>query len=431
MQEEFLKSTILFSIFFGIVIIFIYWIIKLRDETKKKQDFQRELELSEEKYRELFDIAPVLLNAFDENGKVVLWNKECEKVFGWTLEELQKYENPISLFYTNEEIQKELLASKMEKNEYKVLYPRRKDGKILVVKWTNITLPNGDIIHIGHDITEQIENEGLLKQNGLTLRFAKNRLEELNNSLEKRIKKEIEKSTKQQALLMQQSKLVQMGEMIQNIAHQWRQPLSQINSTLMLLDAYLNEKNCMDEKIEKGISQIEDVTSYLSHTIDDFQNFFNPNKQRTLFKISDAIQRALNIVQGHINLKNIEIVNNLSSELEIYGQREELQQVLLVLINNAIDAFDMNNIVNSKIIFDMISKNNEVIIIVEDNALGIDEKIIERIFDPYFTTKYKSKGTGVGLYLAKMILQNSLNGDLSVENGKEGAKFKIKLGVKE
>lgn len=91
----------------------------------------------------------------------------------------------------------------------------------------------------------------------------------------------------------------------------------------------------------------------------------------------------------------------------------------------------MNNIVNSKIIFDMISKNNEVIIIVEDNALGIDEKIIERIFDPYFTTKYKSKGTGVGLYLAKMILQNSLNGDLSVENGKEGAKFKIKLGVKE
>ncbi|QKF73154.1 PAS sensor-containing two-component system histidine kinase [Aliarcobacter faecis] len=431
MQEEFLKSTILFYIFFGIVIIFIYWIIKLRDETKKKQDFQRELELSEEKYRELFDIAPVLLNAFDENGKVVLWNKECEKVFGWTLEELQKYENPISLFYTNEEIQKELLASKMEKNEYKVLYPRRKDGKILVLKWTNITLPNGDIIHIGHDITEQIENEGLLKQNGLTLRFAKNRLEELNNSLEKRIKKEIEKSTKQQALLMQQSKLVQMGEMIQNIAHQWRQPLSQINSTLMLLDAYLNEKNCMDEKIEKGISQIEDVTSYLSHTIDDFQNFFNPNKQRTLFKISDAIQRALNIVQGHINLKNIEIVNNISSELEIYGQREELQQVLLVLINNAIDAFDMNNIVNSKIIFDMISKNNEVIIIVEDNALGIDEKIIERIFDPYFTTKYKSKGTGVGLYLAKMILQNSLNGDLSVENGKEGAKFKIKLGVKE
>ncbi len=431
MQEEFLKSTILFSIFFGIVIIFIYWIIKLRDETKKKQDFQRELELSEEKYRELFDIAPVLLNAFDENGKVVLWNKECEKVFGWTLEELQKYENPISLFYTNEEIQKELLASKMEKNEYKVWYPKRKDGKILVVKWTNITLPNGDIIHIGHDITEQIENEGLLKQNGLTLRFAKNRLEELNNSLEKRIKKEIEKSTKQQALLMQQSKLVQMGEMIQNIAHQWRQPLSQINSTLMLLDAYLNEKNCMDEKIEKGISQIEDVTSYLSHTIDDFQNFFNPNKQRTLFKISDAIQRALNIVQGHINLKNIEIVNNISSELEIYGQREELQQVLLVLINNAIDAFDMNNIVNSKIIFDMISKNNEVIIIVEDNALGIDEKIIERIFDPYFTTKYKSKGTGVGLYLAKMILQNSLNGDLSVENGKEGAKFKIKLGVKE
>jgi C4-dicarboxylate-specific signal transduction histidine kinase len=269
---------------------------------------------------------------------------------------------------------------------------------------------------MGYDITEQKENEKLLEQNTLTLEFAKNELEILNNSLEKRIKSEIEKSTKQQALIMEQSKLVQMGEMIQNIAHQWRQPLSQINSTLMLLDVYLNKKNCMNDVVEEKISEIEELTSYLSHTIDDFQNFFKPNKHKTLFKISDALHKSLNIVKGQIDFHKIEIVDNINKDLEINGQKEELQQVLLVLINNAIDALVLNKISNPKIVFGNILENNILTIIVEDNALGIKEENIKRIFEPYFTTKYKSKGTGVGLYIAKMILQNSLYGDLSVEN---------------
>ena len=245
--------------------------------------------------------------------------------------------------------------------------------------------------------------------------------------MEKRIKSEIEKSTKQQALIMEQSKLVQMGEMIQNIAHQWRQPLSQINSTLMLLDVYLNKKNCMNDVVEEKISEIEELTSYLSHTIDDFQNFFKPNKHKTLFKISDALHKSLNIVKGQIDFHKIEIVDNINKDLEINGQKEELQQVLLVLINNAIDALVLNKISNPKIVFGNILENNILTIIVEDNALGIKEENIKRIFEPYFTTKYKSKGTGVGLYIAKMILQNSLYGDLSVENINDGARFKIKL----
>ncbi len=428
MEDNFIQSIILFFIFFGVIIIFIYWILKLKDETRKKNEAQNDLRLSEEKYRILFDISPVLLDSFDENGKVILWNKECEKVFGWTFEELKEHDNPLSLFYVDEKIQKEVIDfSKKHTNEYKIWYPKRKDGKILVVKWANIVLPTGDIVHMGHDITEQVENEGLLEQNSLTLRFAKKRLEEANSNLEERIKKEVEKNTKQQALLMQQSKLVQMGEMIQNIAHQWRQPLSQINSTLLVLDAYLTKTECMDETIEEKILQIEELTNYLSNTIDDFQNFFNPNKQKTVFKIKDAVLKSLNIVKGHITSKNIEIINNIPENITIYGQKEELQQVILVLINNSIDAAILNNVVNFKIIFDTISTNDNIIVTVEDNTLGINEKIINRIFEPYFTTKSEAQGVGVGLYMAKMITQNSFNGNINVQNVKFGAKFEIKL----
>ncbi|WP_198306439.1 PAS domain-containing sensor histidine kinase [Arcobacter vandammei] len=428
MEDDFLQASILFFIFFGIVVIFIYWLIRLKDEINKKKTAQKELEISEEKYRVLFDIAPVMLDAFDKNGNVVLWNKECEKVLGYSFEEIKEHKNPLSLFYVNKEVQKEAILDIIkEGKEPKIWYPRRKDGKILVVKWINLTLPNGEIIHMGHDITQQVENEGLLEQNSLTLRFAKKRLEELNNNLEKKIKIEIDKNTKHQALLMQQSKLVQMGEMIQNIAHQWRQPLSQINSTLMILDAYLNQKDCMDENIDMKISQIEELTSYLSKTIDDFQNFFNPNKQKTFFKVNDAIEKSLNIVRGHINLGNIEIINNITDNFKIYGQKEELQQVLLVLINNSIDAFELNNIINSKIIFDIISESEKLVLIIEDNAMGIDEKIINRIFEPYFTTKIDSDGTGIGLYMARMILENSFNGQITVENTTFGAKFEIEI----
>ena len=123
-REFFISFTFIFII---VIIILICWIIKLKDETKKKNDVQEKLELSEEKYRVLFDIAPVLLDAFDENGKVILWNKECEKVFGWTLNELQEHKKPISLFYDDENIQNQVLEDlTKESKEYKVWFPKRK-----------------------------------------------------------------------------------------------------------------------------------------------------------------------------------------------------------------------------------------------------------------------------------------------------------------
>ncbi|MEZ4693961.1 MAG: ABC transporter substrate-binding protein [Aliarcobacter sp.] len=412
------------TVFFGIVLIsvFIYWNFKLTQEIKKKEIIQKKLKESEEKFRTLFDIAPVLLDAFDKNGKVVLWNKECEKVFGYSLEEIKKEENPLSLFYPDPLIQREVFDdfNCKDENIYKEWTPLTKDGRKLIIKWANIKLPNNEILHIGFDITQERTNEILLYQ-------SKQELEKLNNSLEEKIKDEIQKNTKQQLLLMQQSKLAQMGEMIENIAHQWRQPLAQVNSSVLLIDVELKKNRFQNEIIENKLIEIESLTSYMSKTIDDFKNFFDPNKKKSIFKVEESIIKARNILKGRIKESHINLIINIEEELKIYSYLEELQQVILIILNNAIDAIILNKVLNPKILIDAYSKDSEIMIFIEDNALGIESEIIDKIFEPYFTTKQKSRGTGLGLYISKMIIEDGLNGSLDVENKKNGACFKIKI----
>jgi len=270
-----------------------------------------------------------------------------------------------------------------------------------------------------------------LQKTSQQLIVAKEDLEELNNSLEEKIEVEIEKNTKQQVILMQQSKLVQMGEMIENIAHQWRQPLAQINSSVLLIDIHLTKSNIENSMIEEKLLEIESLTAYMSKTIDDFKNFFNPNKQKTMFAINDAVQKSFDILKGSLRVHHIQVDMNIPKELECYSHLEELQQILLTLLNNAIDALISNKITNAIIIIKAVQKDQNIIISIEDNALGIDEQFINKIFDPYFTTKHKSQGTGLGLYMAKMLTENGLGGTLNVQNKLSGACFKITLPIRE
>jgi PAS domain S-box-containing protein len=415
-------------VFFGLLLIsiFIYWNFKLKEEIKNKELAQKKLKESEEKFRVLFDIAPVLLDAFDENGKIVLWNKECEKVFGWSYEELKNVINPLELFYPDKEKQKEVIES-FSKNEYKEWNPRTKNGDILSTVWANVKLPNGEVINLGYDLTQQRKDEYIIQQKTEQLQKAKQQLEELNDSLEKRVEDEIQKNTEHQVMLMHQSKLAQMGEMIENIAHQWRQPLAQINSSVIVLDTHLEKYNIEDETIEEKLSQIESLTAYMSKTIDDFKNFFHPNKNKKLFKIKDAIEKSYDIVKGRLKILDIEIIFSIQKDLKCNSYMYELQQVILTLLNNAIDAVESKKIEKPQIIVTAKELQNDISISIQDNALGIDEKIIDKVFEPYFTTKHKSQGTGLGLYMAKMIVESGFSGNLSVINKKEGACFTIQI----
>ena len=430
-QVETDYKLVLEILFFGIsiIVLFIYWNLKLKDEIRNKEIIQKKLKQSEEKFRTLFDIAPVLLDSFDKDGKVVLWNKECEKVFGWSLEEIQKEKNPISLLYPDTLIQKEIFEDfqNNDGNIYKEWHPITKDGKEIITRWANIQLPNDEIIHVGYDITQQRKNEKIVQEKTEQLKIAKQQLEELNSSLENRIESEINKNTKQQIILMHQSKLAQMGEMIENIVHQWRQPLAQINSLVLLIDMELNKNKFTNSILENKLGEIEVLTAYMSKTIDDFKNFFSPNKQKNIFEIENAIQKALDIVRGVVHLYHIKTTINIGKDLKCYSYLEELQQVILTILNNAIEALILKKIPSCEISIDVYKQDNNIVINIQDNALGINIKHLDKIFEPYFTTKRKAQGTGLGLYMAKMIIENGLLGTLNVENKLNGACFTIKI----
>ncbi|MFW3411363.1 ATP-binding protein [Aliarcobacter butzleri] len=394
--------------------MFIYWNLKLKE--------------SEAKFRTLFDIAPVFLNSFDKNGKIILWNKECEKAFGWTFDEIKNKKNSLSLFYDDPKVCEDVMKSfENISNSFEEWHPKTKNGETLIVKWANIKLPNGEIINIGLDITQQRNYEISIREKALELKVAKLQLENLNSSLEKRIEDEIKKNTKQQHMIMQQNKLAQMGEMIENIAHQWRQPLAQINSSIILIDAILEKHNFKDTLVENKLTEIESLTSYMSKTISDFKNFFNPNKKKTIFNVEEAIQKANDILKGLMSSHHIQIEINIEKDLKINSYLGELQQVILIIINNAIDAFIHMNIHFPKILINAYTDNESLVIHIEDNALGINSDLLDKIFEPYFTTKHKAQGTGLGLYIAKLVVENSLLGFLSVENKQNGACFTIKI----
>jgi signal transduction histidine kinase len=244
-------------------------------------------------------------------------------------------------------------------------------------------------------------------------------------------KKELEK---QQNILYQQSKMASMGEMIGNIAHQWRQPLSTITtaSTGILLEEEMGilQKQTLKEYLNK----INKSAQYLSKTIDDFRNFFNPEKVKNYFFLSNAFETALELLSAQFNSQNIKIIKIIEN-VEINSYENELIQALINILNNARDELKDKDLPN-KLIFISSSKNeNEVIIKIKDNAGGIAKEHINKIFEPYFTTKHKSQGTGIGLYMTEEIIVRHLKGEIEVKNDEFvyenssyiGAEFTIKI----
>ena len=232
--------------------------------------------------------------------------------------------------------------------------------------------------------------------------------------LKSRSLKEIEKN------ILLKSKQAAMGEMIIAITHQWRQPLNEINSITSAIDYELITSDKKNQKIEEYLVAIEMQTQYMSSTIDNFKNFFKPSKSKTSFNTLDVINYALELLNAKLNATNIDVTISNINNYGIVGFKGEFTQVIITLLSNAMEALIQRDIKNPTIKI-VIDKN----ISIEDNAKGIDKKIIDKIFDPYFTTKQQYNGTGMGLYISKMIIEDSMNGTLKVSNTKDGAKFII------
>ena len=252
--------------------------------------------------------------------------------------------------------------------------------------------------------------------------------EETKRKLQREIDRQIEKRLENEYLLMQQSKLATMGEMIGHIAHQWRQPLAQLGGIFMNLDAAYEFKELTSVYFKEKMKKGNELIKYMSHTIEDFRHFFEPNRTKKRFELSQYIQNAINIIQASLTYNHIDLEVKKSKErIFIWGYSSEFAQVILNLLDNAKDVLMERDIKDPKITIETMVIEDSVIISVKDNGGGVEEKNIDKIFDIYFTTKAKKGGSGLGLYMSKLIIESKGMGKISVKNGKKGAIFSIEL----
>lgn len=255
----------------------------------------------------------------------------------------------------------------------------------------------------------------------------KNQLEELNASLEDRVAIEREKNLEKTRLMFQQSRHAQMGEMISMIAHQWRQPLTTLSANISNLEVdFLFGKNDTDTTLDE-LKKMSLITDHLSSTVDDFSGFFKEDKQYESVNLEHLVDSSYKMVASGLKAQNIDLVLDFQPTSTVYVLANELRQVILNLIKNAEDVLVHNKIKKPCICIRTYMVEDKVAMCVEDNGGGVVPQVMDKIFDAYFTTKEALNGTGLGLYMSKTIIQEHLNGELSVYNTQKGACFVVTL----
>jgi len=255
-------------------------------------------------------------------------------------------------------------------------------------------------------------------------------LQELNANLEERVEEEVKKNRDKEKQLYEQSKRAQLGEMIENIAHQWRQPLAVISAAVSGMKIQKEVGFLNDEDFIKTSDKVVNITQHLSDTIEDFMGFIKEERNISKFILQKQIDKALNIVRDTLINSHIKLIKNYEEEqIEMNSISGELSQVILNIINNAKDILIERKIEDKKVYINISKKGSFALITIEDNAGGIPNEILPKIFDPYFTTKHQLHGTGIGLYMSTSIVSGSLKGKLYAKNSLNGAKFYIEIPI--
>jgi PAS domain S-box-containing protein len=411
-QSDFYLKLFLFNLLIAAVLLYI---CRERLYKKKIADFNKTLEdkvitqvkeikESEAFHQTIFNATNDAIAILDLESNFLLVNDTYVRMTGYTKEELYKTScrqlTVPSMRDTTDEVRLGILKTGFYKGYEKSCIT--KDGAVIDVQMDIVLMPSKDKFLISaSDVTE-----------------------------ENRLKREKFLHQKQ---LLQHSRMAQMGEMISMIAHQWRQPLAAISATVMNLEIKL-VLGTFDLREEDGREQqknyyltnfknIENFVTNLSATIDDFRNFYKPNKVLTKTTLKTVVERAMKLVEVSLQDDNIQVKYEYKTITDIEVYENEMMQVVLNILKNAQDNFLEKNIQNPKITITVDDK----ILTICDNGGGIKEKIINKVFDPYFSTKEKLNGTGLGLYMSQIIIHEHHNGTISVENINRGACFKITL----
>ena len=252
----------------------------------------------------------------------------------------------------------------------------------------------------------------------------------LNNHLQERIAKEVVKQIEQEQMLLIQCRMASMGQMMAAIAHQWRQPLMNINAILLNIDHAIQNQPINQNYLNTRVDEIASITTHMSQTIEDFRHLLTPKQEKSSFLLHESILEVLELLKNNLKSINIQFDHD-KTPLLLHGYKSEMIQVLIILFSNAIEILKIRNIKDKKIKITLNSNETDIYIVIEDNAKGIKDDILDKIFDPYFTTKEQTGGTGLGLYIAKIIIEHNFGGKLSVQNTSDGAQFSITVSKKD
>lgn len=228
-------------------------------------------------------------------------------------------------------------------------------------------------------------------------------------------------------LILLQSRQAAMGEMIGNIAHQWRQPLNTLGLIIQRLSLFYNSGKFNAEFLQESTREAMKLVYHMSRTIDDFRNFFKPDKEKTSFSVHAIIFQAISLINESFRAHHIEIDTDAEEDVWVLGFPNEYSQVILNILLNARDTFEERNIDDARVVIRVSSRDGTSVVTISDNAGGVPDYIIDKIFDPYFTTKGPDKGTGIGLFMAKTIIEKNMHGRLSVRNTGDGAEFAVEV----
>jgi PAS domain S-box-containing protein len=385
------------------------------------------LKESEVRYKSLVDNLTIGIAVVNQDMKILSSNVKFKEFFPrQKYSMIYDYSKKLALQNSNDPtIECNVIKTFKDAGTYNSLQDHMLGEREVFFKTTTVPVLDNDrkvvaAIEIYDDVTENIIRERLLQDR-------QRELLALNNEMEDRVRDEVRENIEKTRLLTHQSRLAAMGEMIGNIAHQWRQPLNSLSLVIFDMKFAHTKKLLNDEKIDDIVTKVETLVHKMSATIDDFRNFFKLNKDKEMFNLAESINNTIELVKDTYANNNIEFQLDLDDSLTAVGYPNEYSQVILNMISNAKDAFVDNAVVDSVIKIKLFSSDDKAVLEIEDNAGGIPAEVLSRVFEPYFTTKSEGQGTGIGLYMSKMIVENSMQGELTVKNIKEGASFRIEI----
>ncbi|MGE3258560.1 MAG: transporter substrate-binding domain-containing protein [Geobacter sp.] len=409
--------------------------------------YNRRISDSERRFRGIFDQTLQMIGLLDAKGRLIEVNQTALDLVATTLDQVRGQLFWDTPWWNHDPAQQvrlqQAMAEAMEGELVRMVAKHRSaQGAIHYVDFSikPVFDDNGKVcllIPEGRDITERIKTEQELHEKAVLLeqeigerQKAQEALQLLNNTLEQRISEAVTQLRQKDDMLIQQNRMAALGELLTNIAHQWRQPLNNIAVYIQTMQYLQRAGELTDEEMDRDIKAVMEILQYMSQTIDDFRSFFVRDRSSAReFALAPTIDKALTLVTPSLTASNIKVtlLKDQRQDLRITGYPNEFIQVVMNILYNARDIMLERKVTDPYIEIMVAEDNGKTVTTIRDNGGGVEQQALPHIFDPYFTTKGPDKGTGIGLYMSKNIIEKNMGGKLTARNVENGAEFRIEI----